>query len=168
MGVGFEIKGSNLKSFVNRLDLFKVLIVSLTSFLQECSICSSDSSSSFLSFPSVITSTGCLENSETIYSTDSGRDWLVPSRKCTSRNVELNGSFFIRSIFVKLFQYFILYSGVPREGCGVWGADAPPFECSVPFFECYVPFICLLFHLKIITLLKVFYNFIKFLYDFMQ
>ena len=52
----------------------------------------------------VITSAGCLENSETIYSTDNGRNWLVPSRKCTSRNVELIGSFFVRSIFVK--RYF--------------------------------------------------------------
>ena len=56
----------------------------------------------------VITSAGCLENSETIYSTDNGRNWLVPSRKCTSRNVELIGSFFVRSVFVKRFQCFIL------------------------------------------------------------
>ena len=60
---------------------------------------SSDSSSSFSSSPSVITSAGYLENSETTYSTDNGRNWLVPSRKCTSRNVELNGSFFVRSVF---------------------------------------------------------------------
>ena len=139
MGVGFEVKGSNLKSFVNRLDLFKVLIVSLTSFLQECSSCSSDSSSSFLSSPSVITSTGCLENSETIYSTDSGRDWLVPSRKRTSRNIELNDSFFVRSIFVKLFQYFILCSGVPGGGCGAWGADAPPSNVQCPFSNVMCP-----------------------------
>ena len=69
MRVGFEIKGSKPKSSVNRLNLFKVLIVSSTSFLQECAICSSDSSSSFSSSPSVITSAGCSENSETIYST---------------------------------------------------------------------------------------------------
>ena len=42
------------------------------------------------------------------HSTDSGRDWLVPSRKCTSWNVELNGNFFARSIFVNLCQCFIL------------------------------------------------------------
>ena len=108
MRVGFEIKGSKPKSSVNKLNLFKVLIVSSTSFLQGCAICSSDSSSSFSSLLCVVFSAGCSENSETIYSVDSGRDWLVPSRKCTSRNVELNGSFFVRSIFVKLFQCFIL------------------------------------------------------------
>ena len=112
MRVGFEIKNlklkSKLKSSVNRLNLFKVLIVSSTSFLQGCANCLSDSSSSFSSSPSVITSAGCLENSETIYSTDNGRNWLVPSRKCTSRNVELIGSFFVRPIFVKRFQCFIL------------------------------------------------------------
>ena len=107
MRVGFEMKGSKLKSSVNRLNFFKVLIVSPTSFLQGCANCLSDSSSSFSSSSSVITSAGCLENPETIYSTGNGRNWLVPSRKCTSRNVELNGSFFVRSIFVKLFQCFI-------------------------------------------------------------
>ena len=106
--VGFEIKGSKLKLCVNRFNLFKNVIVSSTSFLQGCAHCSSDFSSSFSSSLSVITSAGCLENSETIYSTDNGRNWLVPSRKCTSRNVELIGSFFARSIFVKRFQFFIL------------------------------------------------------------
>ena len=112
MRVGFEIKNlklkSKLKSSVNRLNLFKVLIVSSTSFLHECTVCWLDSSSSFLSSPSVITSVGCSENSETIYSIENRRDRLFPSRKCTSRNVELNGSFFLRSIFVKLLQCFIL------------------------------------------------------------
>ena len=107
MQVGFEIKGSNLKSCVNRFNLFKVLIVSSTSFLQGCANCSSEISSLFSSSPPVITSAGCLENSETIYSTDNGRNWLVPSRKCTSRNVELIDSFFVRSIFVKRIHCFI-------------------------------------------------------------
>ena len=98
MQVGFEFKGSKLKSSVNRFNLFKVLIVSSTSYLQGCANFSSDSSSSFSSSTSVITSAGCLENSETIYLTDNGRNWLVPSRQCTSRNVELIGSFFVRSI----------------------------------------------------------------------
>ena len=117
MRVGFEIKNlkfkSKLKSSVNRLNLFKVLIVSSTSFIQGwLNSLSSDSSSSFSSSWSVITSAGCLKNSETICSKENGRDWLVPSRKCTSRNVELNGSFFVGSIFAKLFQYFILcFSG---------------------------------------------------------
>ena len=106
--IGFEIKGSKPKSSVNRLNLFKVLIVSSASFLQGCAVCSSDSSSSFSLSPSVITSVGCSENSETIYSTDNGQDWFFPSRKCTSRNVELNGNLFVRSIFVKLCQCFIL------------------------------------------------------------
>ena len=96
------------KSSVNRLNLFKVLIVSSTSFFQGYAICSLDSSSSFSSSSSVITSVGCSENLETIYSTEKSRDWLVRSRKCTSRDVELSGSFFVRSIFVKLFQCFIL------------------------------------------------------------
>ena len=65
------------------------------------------SSSSFSSSPSVITSAVCSENSEIIYSTGNGRDWLVPCRKCTSRNVELNDNFFVRSIFVKLSQFFV-------------------------------------------------------------
>ena len=108
MRVDFEIKGSKPKSSVNRLNLFKVLIISSTSLLKGCAICSSDSSSSFSSSPSVITSAGCSENSETIYSTGNGRDWLVPSRKFTSRNAELNNSFFVSSIFVELFQCFIL------------------------------------------------------------
>ena len=109
MRVGFEIKESKHKSSVNRLSLCKVLTVLSTSFFQGCPICSSDSSSSFSSFPSVITSAGCSQNSETIYSTGNGRDWLFPSRKCTSRNTELNDNFIVRSIFDKLFQCFILY-----------------------------------------------------------
>ena len=108
MRVGFEIKGSKPKSSLNRLNLFKVLIASSTSFLKGRAICSSDSSTSFSLSPPVITSAGCSENSEIIYSTDNGRDCLVPSRTCTSRNVELNGNFFVRSIFVKLFQCFAL------------------------------------------------------------
>ena len=80
MRVGFEIKESKLKSSVNRLNLFKVLIVSSTSFLHECTVCSLDSSSSLS--PSVITSVGCSGNSETTYSIENGRDWLFPSRKC--------------------------------------------------------------------------------------
>ena len=109
MQVGFEFKRSKLKSSVNRFNLFKVLIVSSTSYLQGCANCSSDSSSSFSSSPSVITSAGCLENSETIYSTDNGRNWLVPSRQRTSRNVELIGSFFVRSISSNAFSasYFV-------------------------------------------------------------
>ena len=109
MQVGFEIKGSKPKSSVNRINLFEVLIVSSTSFLKGGAICSSESSSSFSLSPSAITSAGCSENSEIIYSTDNGQDCLVPSRACTSRNVELNSNFFVRSIFVKLFQCFILY-----------------------------------------------------------
>ena len=106
MRVGFEIKGSILKSSVNRLNLFKVLIALSASFLQECAISSLDSSSSFSSSPSVITSVRFSENSETIYSTETARDWLVPSRKCTSRNVELNDSFFIRSFFCETLPVF--------------------------------------------------------------
>ena len=34
--------------------------------------------------------------------------WFFPNRKCTSRNVEMNGNFFVRSIFVKLFKCFVL------------------------------------------------------------
>ena len=108
MRVGFEIKRSKLKSSVNRLNLFKVLIFSSTSFLQECAICSSDSPSSFSPSPSVFISAGCPENWEINYSTDNDEDWLVLIEKCTSRNVEVNGSFFVRSIFAILFQCFIL------------------------------------------------------------
>ena len=107
MRVGFEIKGSKSEFSVNRLNLFKALIASSTLFSQGCVTCSPDALSSFSSSTSVITSGGCSENSETIYSTGNGRDWLAISRKCTSRNVELNGNFFGRSIFVKLFQFFI-------------------------------------------------------------
>ena len=106
MQVGFEIKRSKPKSSVNRLNLFKVLIVLSTSFLKRYAICSSDSS--FSLSPSVIASAGCSGNSEIIYSTDNGRDCLVPSRTCTSRNAELNGNFFVRSIFVRLFQCLVL------------------------------------------------------------
>ena len=104
MRVGFEIKGSKPKSSVNRLNLIKVLIVSSTSFLKGCAICSSDSSSS----SSLISSAGCSENSEIICLTDNGQDCFVPSRMRTSRNVEIDGNFFVRSIFVKLFQCFVL------------------------------------------------------------
>ena len=106
MRFGFENKGSIPKSSVNRLHLFKVFIISSASFLQECTISSLDSSSSVSSSPSVITSVGCSENSETIYSTENAGDWLVPSRKCTSRNVELDGSFFIRSFFCQTLPVF--------------------------------------------------------------
>ena len=109
MRVGFEIKESKPKFSVNKLSLCKVLIVLSTSFFQGCPICSSDSSSSFSPSPSVITSAGCSQNSETIYSTGNGQDWLFPSRNCTSRNTELNDNFIVRSIFDKLFQCFILY-----------------------------------------------------------
>ena len=61
MRVGFEIKGSKLKSSVNGLNLFKVLNVLSTSLLQRCANCSSDSSSSFSLSLSVITPAGCLE-----------------------------------------------------------------------------------------------------------
>ena len=108
MRVGFEIKGSKPKFFVNRINLFKVLIVLSTSFLKGCAICSSNSSSSFSLSLSVITSAGWWQNSEIIYSRYNGPDCLVPSRTCTSRNVELNGNFFVMSIFAKLFQCFIL------------------------------------------------------------
>ena len=108
MPVSSEIKGSKLKSSVNRLNLLKVLIVSSTSFFQGCAICSLDSSSLFSSSPSVITSVGCPQNSWKIYSTENFRDWLPPSRTYTSRNVERNGRFFVRSIFIKLFQCCIL------------------------------------------------------------
>ena len=66
MWVGFDIKGSKHKSSVIRLNLFKVLIVLSTSILEGCAICLSDSSSSFSTSPSVITSASCSENSETI------------------------------------------------------------------------------------------------------
>ena len=56
MPVGSEIKGSKLKSSVNRLNLLKVLIVSSASFFQGCAISSFDSSSLFSSSSSVITS----------------------------------------------------------------------------------------------------------------
>ena len=107
MRLGFEIKGSKPKFSVNRINLFKALIASPTLFLQGCVTCSPDTLSSFSSYTSVITSGGCSENLETIYSTGNGQDRLATSRKCTSRNVELNGNIFGRSIFVKLFQFFI-------------------------------------------------------------
>ena len=95
------------KSTVSRLNLFKFWLSHQLHFFRDM-ICLLDSSSSFSSSPSVITSVGCSENSETIYSTEKSRNWLVRRRKCTSRNVGLSGSFFVRSIFVKLFQCFIL------------------------------------------------------------
>ena len=98
MRAGFEIKGSKPKSSVSRLNLFKVLIVSSTSFLQGCAVCSSDSSSSFSSSPSVILQ-DVQKIQKTIYSADNGRDWLVPSRTSYSRNVELNGNFFVKVYF---------------------------------------------------------------------
>ena len=104
MQVSFEIKESKPESSVNRLNLFIVSIVSLTSFLERCAICSSGPSSSFSSSPSVITSAGCSENSETISSTDNGQDSLVPSSNCTSRKVELNGNFFVRSVLSSSFR----------------------------------------------------------------
>ena len=61
MRVSFEIKGSKLESSVNKLNLFKVSIVSSTSW------------------------------------------------NSTSWNVELNGNFFVKFIFVKLVQCFILW-----------------------------------------------------------
>ena len=114
MWVGFKIKGSNPKISVNRLNLFKVLIVSSNSFLQGCAICSSDSSSSFSSSHSLQVvqkiQKQSIQQDWLVYSTRSiQQDRLVQSRKCTSRNVELNGNFFVRSIFVKLFQCFILF-----------------------------------------------------------
>ena len=63
MRVGFEIKGSKPKSSMNRLNLFKVLIFSSTSFLKGCAIWPSDSSCWFSLSLSVITSAGCSENS---------------------------------------------------------------------------------------------------------
>ena len=48
---------------------------------------------------------------------------------------------------------------------GAWGADAPSSECLVSFFRVLSALFCPIFHLKIITLLKVFYNFTKFLHN---
>ena len=45
------------------------------------------------------------------------------------------------------------------------GADAPPSECLVPFFQVLSVLICPLFHFTIITFLKVFYDFTKFLHN---
>ena len=56
MPFGSEIKGSKLKSSVNRLNLLKVSIVSSASFFQGCAVCSFNSSSLFSLSPSVITS----------------------------------------------------------------------------------------------------------------
>ena len=107
--VGFEIIGSKLKSSVNGPNLFKVFIVSSTPFHQRCAICSLDSSS-LSSSPFVITSVGCSENSKTIYSTENGQDWLVPSRKCTLGTLNwmvasLLGLFFSNSSSVLYFVF---------------------------------------------------------------
>ena len=94
MRVGFEIKESKLESSVKRLNLLNVLIASSISLLQGCATGFSDSLSSLLS-----SSAGISENSETIYVTENGRDWLIIKRKCTFRNVELNGNFFKLILF---------------------------------------------------------------------
>ena len=49
---------------------------------------------------------------------------------------------------------------------GACGADAPCFECLVPLFRMLSVLFCPLFYFKIITLLKVFYNFTIFLHNF--
>ena len=121
------------KSTVNRLNLFKFWLSHQLHFFRDM-ICLLDSSSSFSSSSSVITSVGCSENSETIYSTEKSRDWLVRSRKCTSRNVELSGSFFVRSIFVKLFQCFIL--------------------CFILCFQCFIQ--CFILFIKVTSLCFLF------------
>ena len=71
------------------------------------------------------------------------------------------------SLKINIFLFFIIHTVYNMkvaylrggEVSGAWGADAPASECSVPFF-------CPLFHFKIIKLLKVFYNFTKFLHNF--
>ena len=68
-GLALKLKDQNVNPLWTDLICSIFLIVSSTSFLQGCASCSSDSSSSFSSSPSLITSEGCLENPETIYST---------------------------------------------------------------------------------------------------
>ena len=112
-GLTLRLKDQNLNPLWTDLpNLFRVLIVSSTSFLQGCVICSLDSSSSFSSSPSVITSASCSENSETIYLTDNGRDWLVPSRKCTLNWVaaSLLGLFLSNSFSASYFAFKVTYA----------------------------------------------------------
>ena len=103
MRVGFEIKGSKSESSVNRLNLFKVLISSSTWFLQGCVTCSSDTLSSFSSSPFVIASAVAQKiQKQSIQQTMVKISWLqVGSVLLGTLN------FFVRSIFVKLFQFFI-------------------------------------------------------------
>ena len=80
-----------------------------------CAICSSESSSSFSSSPSVITSADCSENPETIYSTDNGRDWLVQVESVllgtlNGMATSLLGRFFqtlsvLHTLFLKSLRY---------------------------------------------------------------
>ena len=101
--VGFEIKGSKRESSVNRLNLFKVLISSSTSFLQGRVTCSSDTLSSLSSSPFVIASAVAQKiQKQSIQHTMVKISWLqVGSVLLGTLN------FFVRSIFVKLFQFFI-------------------------------------------------------------
>ena len=101
--VGFEIKGSKRESSVNRLNLFKVLISSSTSFLQGRVTCSSDTLSSLSSSPFVIASAVAQKiQKQSIQQTMVKISWLqVGSVLLGTLN------FFVRSIFVKLFQFFI-------------------------------------------------------------
>ena len=46
------------------------------------------------------------------------------------------------------------------------GCRRTPSECFVPFSRMLSALFCPLFHFKIITLLRVFYNFTKFLHNF--
>ena len=103
MRVGFEIKGSKRESSVNRLNLFKVLISSSTSFLQGRVTCSSDTLSSLSSSPFVIASAVAQKiQKQSIQQTMVKISWLqVGSVLLGTLN------FFVRSIFVKLFQFFI-------------------------------------------------------------
>ena len=103
MRVGFEIKGSKRESSVNRLNLFKVLISSSTSFLQGRVTCSSDILSSLSSSPFVIASAVAQKiQKQSIQQTMVKISWLqVGSVLLGTLN------FFARSIFVKLFQFFI-------------------------------------------------------------
>ena len=103
MRVGFEIKGSKRESSVNRLNLFKVLISSSTSFLQRRVTCSSDTLSSLSSSPFVIASAVAQKiQKQSIQQTMVKISWLqVGSVLLGTLN------FFVRSIFVKLFQFFI-------------------------------------------------------------
>ena len=140
-------------------------------------ICSSDSSSSFSSSTSVITSAGCSEHSEKISSTDNGQDWLVATSAsksmspCTSMSSGAKSGLTLRSwlrmatsllsVFLSSSSRASYYHFVMLSFC-----DYSEHNTQVTFFHAFFGFFIFIFIIHVSNYLcRLFRTFRKNLFN---